>query len=216
MKNLFSLLVLALVLTMTAESFAQRFGVKGGLNLSNMLIKDDDKTYSDDFKMKPGIHIGVTAEFPMTEMLSFETGLLLSTKGFKLSREGYEGKMSLNYLDIPLTGKASFDIESVKVYGVFGPYVGIGISGKSKFENTYEGETEIDDDIVVWGSDKEESDFKRLDFGLTVGAGVELNAIQIGTSYNMGLANISPDTEDGRTNKNRVLQLSIAYKFGGE
>jgi hypothetical protein len=32
--------------------------------------------------MKTGFHIGATAEFPLTEIFSLETGLLLSTKGF--------------------------------------------------------------------------------------------------------------------------------------
>lgn len=214
MKNLSGLFVIVFVLTLATESFAQNFGVKGGLNLSTMLMKDNDKTYSDDFKMKPGFHIGATAEFPMTEMLSFETGLLLSSKGFKLSREGYEGKVSLTYLDIPLTGKAFFDIGDIKAFGVFGPYVGIGLSGKEKFDDTYEGEMETEERDVEWGSDAEESDFKRLDYGVIIGAGVELNAIQIGLSYNLGLANISPSTEDGYKVSNRVLALSIAYKFG--
>ncbi len=30
-----------------------------------MIIKDDDNTFSDDLKMKPGFHLGVTAEFPI-------------------------------------------------------------------------------------------------------------------------------------------------------
>lgn len=214
MRNLIGLFVCVFALTMATQSFAQNFRVKAGLNLSSMLIKDDNKTYSDDFKMKPGFHIGATAEFPVTEMFSFETGLLLSSKGFKLSREGYEGKVSLTYLDIPLTGKTFIDIRGIKAYGIFGPYIGIGLSGKEKFDNTYEGETETDENKIKWGSDEEESDFKRLDYGVIIGAGVELNVIQIGLSYNLGLANISPSTEDGYKISNRVLALSVAYKFG--
>jgi opacity protein-like surface antigen len=215
MKILIRLFVFVLVLTMASESFAQTFGLKGGLNLANMLIKNDDKTYSDDFKTKPGFHLGVTAEFPATEMFSFETGLLLSTKGFKTSSEDFEEKVSLLYLDIPLTGKASFDVEGVKVYGVFGPYIGMGLFGIYKTEDTYEGETETESESIVWGSEKGESDFKRFDMGLTMGAGVEINVIQIGLTYNLGLANISPYSDKGYKRNNRVLALSIGYKFGG-
>ncbi|GAB1453307.1 porin family protein [Draconibacterium sp.] len=214
MKNLIRLFVVVFVVTMASESFAQTFGLKGGLNLANMLIKNDDKTYSDDFKTKPGFHIGATAEFPATEILSFETGLLLSAKGFKLSREDYKEKMSLLYLDIPLTGKASFDVEGVKVYGVFGPYVGMGLFGMYKTEDTFDGETETDSETIDWGSVKGESDFKRLDYGLTMGAGVEINVIQIGLTYNLGLANISPYSDKGYKRNNRVLALSLGYKFG--
>ena len=216
MKNLITLFVLALalVLTMTAESFAQSFGVKAGLNLSTMLSKNDKRTFSDDFKMKPGFHIGVTAEFPIDEMFSFETGLLLSTKGYKISKEDYKQKVNINYLDIPLTGKASFDIADTKVYGLFGPYIGMGLSGKLKFEEIDFGETHTGEDNIDWGSDKELSDMKRLDFGITVGVGVEINSFQIGLSYNLGLANISPSTDGGSKVNNRVLGLSVGYKFG--
>lgn len=224
MKNLFRLLVVVIALTMTTEIFAQNFGIKAGLNLSNMLHKDDDDIFSEDYKIKPGFHIGATAEFPLSEMLSFETGLLLSTKGFRTSEEGtftgktykYEEKFNLLYLDVPLTAKATFDLGGAKIYGVFGPYVGMGLSGKGKYEETFGSETESGEEDVKWGSDEDESDLKRLDFGLTMGAGVELNSIQIGLTYGLGLANISPYTDGGTKIKNRVLGLSVGYKFGGK
>jgi len=220
MNNLMKLLIVVIALTLATESFAQSFGVKAGLNLSNMLAKDDDDTYSDDFKMHPGFHLGATAGFPITDMFSFETGLLLSTKGFNedFQEDGYEykDKVNLVYLDIPLTAKASFEVGSIAVFGVFGPYIGIGLSGKDKWELTIDGETESGEDKVKWGSDKENDDLKRFDFGLVMGAGVEINAIQIGLNYNLGLANISSYDEGGYTNKNKVLGISVGYKFGGE
>lgn len=224
MKKLINLSILAFLIVMASESFAQTFGVRGGLNLSNMLIKDDVETYSDEFEMNPGFHLGVTADFPISDVISFETGLLLSTKGFKISEketimgETYEIKNKLNlfYLDIPLTAKAMFDVGGAKIYGTFGPYIGVGLSGKSKFEMTFNGETESDEETIEWGSDENESDIKRLDFGLTAGAGVAINAIQFGLSYGLGLANISPFTEGGTSVKNRVLGISVGYNFGGK
>jgi len=59
--------------------------VKGGFNLSNVFVKDNDGTYTDDLKSKPGFNIGITAELPISEKVLFETGLLLSTKGFKIN-----------------------------------------------------------------------------------------------------------------------------------
>lgn len=224
MKNLMKLLIVGIAFIMATESYAQTFGVKAGLNLSNMLAKDDDDTYSDDYKMNPGFNIGATAEFPITEMFSFETGLLLSTKGFKISEEEtfmgetwkFEGEMNLFYLDIPLTAKASFNLGGAKIYGVFGPYIGMGISGKNKVEFTAMGETETDEKDIKWGSDEDEDDLKRFDFGLTMSAGIEISSIQFGLSYGLGLANISPYTDGGTKFSNRVLGISIGYKFGGK
>lgn len=224
MKKLINLSILAFLIVMASESFAQTFGVRGGLNLSNMLIKDDVETYSNEFEMNPGFHLGVTADFPISDVISFETGLLLSTKGFKISEketimgETYEIKNKLNlfYLDIPLTAKAMFDVGGAKIYGTFGPYIGVGLSGKSKFEMTFNGETESDEETIEWGSDENESDIKRFDFGLTAGAGVAINNIQLGLSYGLGLANISPTKDGGTKINNRVLGISVGYTFGGK
>ncbi|MDP3359679.1 MAG: porin family protein [Lutibacter sp.] len=199
-----------MLLTLATESFAQQFGIKAGLNLSNMLMKDDDDTYSDDFKMNPGFHIGPTMELPINETVSFETGLLLSTKGYKETFDGDTDKYNLLYLDIPLTAKATIDIGGSKIYGIFGPYIGIGLSGKAKYEE--DGESFEED--IKFGSDEDEDDLKRLDYGLTIGAGMEFNAIQIGLSYGLGLANISTYTDGGAKISNRVLGISLGYKFG--
>jgi outer membrane protein W len=216
MKYLVKLFVVVIAFTMiTDELLAQNFGLRGGLNLADMLLKVEDVSY--DAKMVPGFHIGVTAEFPISKILSFETGLLLSTKGSKISEKDvnyeFEEKDNLLYLDIPLTGKARFDVGGVNIYSVFGPYVGMGLSGKYKVKEKESGVTVTYEDDIEWGSD---GDYKRLDFGLTLGAGVEISSIQIGLTYNLGLANISPYTEGGTKVQNRVLGISVGYKFGGK
>lgn len=220
MKNSVKPGILVFLLFLGTESFAQIFGIKAGLNLSNILAKDDDVTYSDDFKMNPGFHIGPTVEFSINELFAFESGLLLSTKGTKISEKetymdetwSYSSKVNLLYLDIPLTAKANFDIGSLIIYGTFGPYIGMGISGKTKYEYTGNGETETDEEDINFGSD--EDDLKRLDYGITAGAGMEFNAIQIGITYSLGLANISNYADEVNKACNRVLGISVGYKFG--
>lgn len=210
------LIIVAIVFGMTTKSYAQIFGVKAGLNLSKMMIKGGNEIYSDNNGMKSGFHIGGTVEFPISEVFSLESGLQLSTKGFKsngsiLSVE-YNEKWNLYYLDIPLTGKAFFDVtDDIKMFGIFGPYLGIGLSGKT--EVTVLSKTENRD--VKWGSG-EDKDFKRLDSGLIFGAGVEFNSIQVELAYNLGLANIVAYRTGNSEAKNRVLEISIAYKFFGK
>jgi hypothetical protein len=224
MKNLLKLLILVAVFSITKESFAQSFGVKAGLNLSNLIVKDENDTYSDEYKMNPGFHAGVTAEFPINELISFETGLQISTKGYKTGiKETYSEvtyevnqKFNLIYLEIPLTAMASFNVGGTKIYGVFGPYIGMGISGKVKSEIKVTGmDTETDTETINWGTDADSDDLKRLDYGLTAGAGVNINSIRFGLIFSFGLANISSYTDYGSKIKNRVLGISMAYRFGG-
>ena len=226
MKNLVKLFLIVIAIMMATDKFfSQEFGIKAGFNSSNMHIVYDDMI-SIDANMKTGFHIGATAEFPLTEIFSLETGLLLSTKGFILKQlfteevdgYNYESKVNLSplYLDIPITAKASFDTGGgTKIYFVFGPYVGIGLSGTIKGEEIIsfkDGVTTSYENDIEWGSDID-SDFKRMDFGLIMGAGVELNSIQIGLNYSLGLPNILPKNNIVKF-RNRVLGISVGYKFG--
>jgi len=224
MKTIKNSLFVLLLITLASSSFAQSFGIKAGLNLSNMLMKDDDDTYSDDNKMLPGFHLGVVAEIPFSETFSFEPGLFLSTKGFKYSEEGteagetyeYKEKAVLYYIDIPLNLKANFGTGKTKFYGLFGPYIGMGLSGKYKSESTFMGETESDNSDVKWGSNSDDDDMKRFDFGISIGAGVQFGAINVGAGYALGLINTSAYTDNGYIMKNKVLSVSVGYKFGGK
>jgi hypothetical protein len=223
MKNLVKLFLIVIAIIMATDKlFSQEFGIKAGFNSSNMHIVNNRLFFTDDSNMKTGFHIGATAEFPLTEIFSLETGLLLSTKGFIFRNQlnelnigfNYESKVNLStlYLDIPVTAKASSYIGGTKIYFVFGPYVGIGLSGKMKGEVSIDGETTSQEIDIEWGSDIASSDLKRMDFGLIIGAGVELNSIQIGLNYSLGLANISPQTNVKI--RNRVLGISVGYRFG--
>ena len=82
MKNLVKLFLIVIAIMMATDNlFSQEFGIKAGFNSSNMHVVDDGSIISEDFNMRTGFHIGATAEFPLTEIFSLETGLLISTKG---------------------------------------------------------------------------------------------------------------------------------------
>lgn len=222
MKNLKRLIPVAMVLMMATETFAQSFYARAGFNMANMLMKDNDDTYSDDYKSKAGFQLGATVEFPFSDMFSLETGLGVSTKGFRFEeKEDFFGQTieikasnNLVYLDIPIVAKMYFDAgRSARIYGALGPYIGLGIAGKMKAEVTAGGSTDEESEKIKWGSDEEKDDFKPLDLGLLIGAGVEFDAIQVGLSYGLGLANISPYTENGAKAANRVFAITFAYRF---
>lgn len=210
MKNLIKLSIVALLLTIGTESFSQTFGVKAGLNLTNLNVEDNDF----DTKLNPGFHIGPMIDIPINEIFSFESGLFLTTKGLKYSENdnnsNYTSTINMYYIDVPLTAKLTHDLGSSKIYGIFGPYVGMGLNGKVKYEMTYDGNTVSEEEDIKFGSDE---DLNRLDYGLTLGAGLELNSLLFGLSYDLGLANMS--TDDNKIN-NRVLRLSVGYKFSGK
>jgi len=224
MKQITKITIFTLLFMLATTSFAQQFGIKAGLNLSNQLIKNYEKSFSDENKLKPGFHAGLVAQFPISGIFSFEPGLMLSTKGYKQYVDDAEiselrnlkHKLTLYYLELPINLRADFGSGDIKFYALFGPYAGLGLAGKMKTTYNFHGNDEKSESDIKWGTNAEEDDLKRFDFGLNAGAGVNLGTVDIGAGYTLGLANISPGTEGGFMRKNRVISVSIGYKFGGK
>lgn len=205
MKNLFRILTVLLILTTGNGAYAQRVGLMLGLNLSNLSIKNDDINFSkeNDFKMNPGIHLAVTIDVPLYKFLSFEGGILGTTKGYKCKYDLGPASVKVNeylfYLDFPLMIKGTLDLEAVKLYAEAGPYLGVGLYG---INITYTNIPGLDEDTtshtIEWGSGSG-NDRKRFDMGLTFGGGVEIGAVPIflNLSYDLGLVNMSAVTDNG-------------------
>ncbi len=184
------------------------FGPRAGLNLAS--IGGD----YEDAKMKIGFQVGGAANYEISDMFSLQPGLLLSMKGVNDDVEEGESSTSLGYLEIPVNGVLNFS--GFQIFA--GPYVGLGLFGKSKYE--YE-DISVDTDVqfVSDSKDVDEDKFglKRLDFGINAGLGYKMGALQIQAGYGLGLANMIPpydgeDPEDTYTNS--VIQLTVTYFLG--
>ncbi len=216
MKKVTKILMVVALATFSFNSFAQTFGVQAGLNMANVASKTAGE--KDDSKMLLGFNVGGTAEFAINDALSFQTGLILNTKGAKSEytyNEGgvdvkVENKANILFLDIPLNLKYKFD----KIYIAAGPYLGVGVTGKMKTKASAMGFSEEETIDVKFGNDAAEDHVKRLDFGLNIGAGVDFGAIGVGVQYGFGLANLQPEGDSDNFSKNRLLSISVAYKFG--
>jgi len=207
MKKLSKMFLIIVFVLFYTQSFGQMIGVKAGLNLANQIERNDDHTYSDDYKIKPGFHLGGIVNIPIMDMISVEPGLQISTKGYKRKDGDYKEKLNLVYLECPVLGKFTYEIGSVSLIGITGPVFGIGLSGKYKTE--YDGDK--DKETVNWGTDDDE--FRRPEVSFLIGAGIEMNSFQFTISYNMGLTNICNESNNGYRIKNRVIGLSAAYFF---
>ena len=206
MKNITVLFFVVFVLIFRQESFSQTLGIKAGLNLSNVVSKNN----AADFNIQPGFHAGATVEIPINRVFIFETDLLISTKGYRERAEiqflDMHEDVRTYYLEVPLLAKAFFEIPTMTFSVFAGPYLGIGIYGKDTGSLNANGELSSWSNKVAWGSQ-----FKRLDYGFVFGPGVQIKHIQISLSHGLGLANISPFS----TLKihNRVTAISVGYKF---
>ena len=223
MNNLFKLSILTLFLLGGIKSMAQNIVIKTGLNLSTMYFKNYSGTYNDDFELAPRFLFGITKGFTITESFSLESGLLFSSKGYKIDTyypvPTYSGEYLpiyesaiLNYIDMPISLKFTTSIKKIQIFGILGPYIAIGLSGKvSRKEYNIDGQGGLvyDGTIDYTGKIGKDGQWKRFDYGMQAGVGVIIQKIAFRINYSYGLANIA-QYED-TTNKNRILGLSLGY-----
>lgn len=192
--------------TEKAETGVQ-FGIRAGLNFSNISQKYEDDNVLSTFDSRTSFHFGVIADIPLMESLYIQTGLYFQEKGSK------SDGVTVNpmYLEIPVLASYRYNFSDAAQLQInFGPYLAYGIGGKFKYEDG-------DYDIDFFGDGEDENDnagFKRFDCGLQVGAGITLaKHYYIGVAYEFGLTNISHGDEDGLKTKNKNWMVSVGYTF---
>ncbi|MDX8339123.1 porin family protein [Draconibacterium sp. IB214405] len=211
MRIVARLLVMAFFTFLSVDLFAQTIGVKAGYTLSDMMIDEGGSIMTEQLNMRSGFHFGPTFEWGINEGAGIETALIITTKGIKINESesvndhwySIPSKVNLWYIDIPVFGKLYTNINALKIYGMLGPYVGVGLSGKIKLEN---------DRKIVWGPD-EDDDLHRFGLGLGVGGGLELNSFLFEFTGHFALNNISTKANTDVTMRNRSFMFSLGYKF---
>jgi len=129
------------------------------------------------------------------------------------TKEDQTLRLNLIYVDIPLLAKGYYSVRNNKIFGTVGPNLGLGLFGKSKTERTGTSQNTNEEHVIEWGSDKDEDYLKRLDLGLSVGAGIQVSDLEIGLNCQISLFNVSSFVNDGDKIRNRILALTLAYKF---
>ncbi len=180
MKKLF----LGIAIAASSLTFAQQFGAKAGLNVSNLS--------NSELNSKAGFYAGVFMNAPLSAQFNIQPELLYNNLGAKES--GY--KLNLDYISVPVMfqykATPQFFLEA-------GPQFNVLVSAKAK-----EGSNSIDIKDEV----------KGFDFGLGLGAGYWFTEkIGANVRYVAGLSDIAKDNEGGDAAKNNTFQVGLNFKF---
>lgn len=172
-----------------------KWDARVGMNFSNM-------TKADNTKALPGFQLGVGMDYGFSENWSLQSGLMISSKGYKYDykdedyNESYKARPI--YLDIPILAAYKFNIsDNTKFVINAGPYLAFGLGGKYNYD---EGE-----DPKIFKDYEDEKGWKRFDLGIQYGIGLE-----IGDHYLVNLTGQNgfispvdyPDGYDGDKPKN--------------
>lgn len=187
MKNLFFTVIGLLSLILTTNAQNVQFGVKAGMNISN--LSGD----ADGLDSRTSIQFGLAAEISISEQFSVQPELIYSTQGAE--DKEYDEKLKLDYINVPLIAKY-YVIKGLSIEA--GPQIGFLISAKSEFDGE-------DEDI--------KDGLNGIDFGIDLGLGYKLdNGINFGARYNLGLSDIEDEFDDYKVH-NSVFQISVGYWF---
>ncbi len=211
----FVLILMAVALTAGVAMAQPKFGVKAGLNLSQ-ISKDSDIDGDEASKMLPGLFVSGHVNFGFGEFFGFQPEVMFSMQGGKQSESGTEmgmsydltSKMKLNYINVPLL----FEVKPITNFSLFvGPQIGINISKSLDASGTIAG-IEIPSDLIneyIGGA----IETKTIDFAAVVGVQYAImNHFLISARYNLGFTP-ALDYEGVKGSANRVIQIGIGWQF---
>jgi hypothetical protein len=223
MKKL-TMILAALAVTLSVNAQV-KFGVKAGLNVSNISNVSTsalgmDATALESDGMAIGFHAGAFVNFSFGRLFGLQPEVLFSMQGGKQKLGQLAGgsdaiDFTFDYINVPVL----FEIKPFANFGILvGPQVGLNIyKSASNGEETYSGSDFDDSFEEIGGSDL----FKSLDFAVALGVQYTfINHLTIGARYNLGLTNtFSSTVSESIVNvnvsgwKNNVAQVSIAWSF---
>lgn len=229
------LLMAAVCIAFFTTAKSQRIYVQGGVNLSNISTSNSGATQKNN--MLTSFNAGILVRSNMAEPVALETGLLLEGKGAKSdtyltsSTDDNYVKSRFNplYLELPLNivFRLPLQTSSSNIFINAGPYVAMGIGGKSKVDSKFLGvasssskdiEFNNDDPTTNQQEDASYNKLKRFDYGVNIGAGFDLGKVLLKANYGLGLAKINSKSTDNSSNdkdKYRVWSISVGIPFGG-
>lgn len=223
MKKL--MIVSALVIIAAVQANAQMY-IQGGLNLANITKTNDGQTEKNN--MLTTFNVGFMSRFGLSKVFDLESGLLLTGRGSKAETYFNGGndyvRSTFNplYLEVPLNAVVRVPVAMGNhLFFHAGPYVAIGIAGKSKMESkigplmsssTNTIKFSNDDPFTSQQDDAAYDKLKRFDFGLNLGGGLQFKRLILKANYGLGFSKIN-STESNNTandkNKYRTVSLSV-------
>lgn len=205
MKKIISLLVLAMAIMFASTADAQiKFGVKGGLNLTDISFSQDVFNTSN----RTGFFVGPTVKFTLPVIgLGVDAAALFDQRDGKVD----ETTVKQQSINIPVNLRYNIGLGSLAgIYFAAGPQFGFNVG----------------DDSYNWtdaNSYKNTFQIKKSNFSVNLGAGITLlKHLEIGAAYNIvcgktGEINVWDASKKAITNTTRSRynswQISAAYYF---
>jgi hypothetical protein len=191
-KGILLFLLTALVFVADAQDVA--FGLKGGLNFSNLKMDDVESS------SRTGYHAGIFVRGKFNKF-AVQPEVLFSTLENKIEYSGGLGSLenSFTYVTVPVMLKF-YVVSGLNLQA--GPQFLFLVNGDQKFESP-----------LVSGKRDITDAYKKSDVSVSVGGGFDFGfGLNLDLRYNLGLTDIN-EAEDGEDVKSRVIMVSLGWNF---
>ncbi|MCK9304147.1 MAG: porin family protein [Bacteroidales bacterium] len=193
-------LLLTLVLLSATTTFSQvRFGIKGGLGFANM--SNVSSNLENTWNNQTGYHFGLALQMKVPFIgLAIQPELLYSTVRTTLENDP-ANEVNIDYLTLPINLQLGADLLLFRPFILASPFVSYVMKNNTRLE------------------DQPFDDINRFDYGIGLGAGIDIWKLQIVGKYNWGLGKLQSagaQWDQAETYKNATLQgfqLSVALLF---
>jgi hypothetical protein len=185
-----------------AKDSAFSWGLKAGVNFANVLLAPDVPPGSSK-SGRTGFLGGAFAEARLSDTFSIQLEAFYTQKGFEITSAAGKATFRIDYLELPLTAKATFGSGPLRPYLFAGPNVGFRLSANAE---TGSGSVDFQDAT------------RTTDLALDLGAGVlyRLNpgtALVLEGRYSVGFVNIFNTGPAGGTVNTRDLKILAGVSF---
>ena len=200
MRKFFTLVVLVAATLVAIPAQAQfKFGLKGGLNITDMSFSSDVLESSN----RAGFFIGPTVKFTLPIVgLGVDASALYDQREAKV--KGTDNKLKQQAINIPINLRYDIGLGSLAaVYLAAGPQFGFNIGDKHQT---------LIEDVSDWK-------LNTSNFSVNVGAGVMLlGHLQVGANYNIvcgktGEVIVFDGVREVVRGRSNTWQISAAYYF---
>lgn len=191
MKKLLMAAVVAFLFTNASAQVPVGFGVKAGMNSTNLKFSGDGFNFNPDSKI--GFYAGLLADIGVSTNFSVQPEAMYALMGAKSGSD----KLNLSYVNVPVLLK--YKTQGLSL--VAGPQIGLLVSAK---EDDGSNNTDVKDE------------FKSTDFGILIGAGyTTLSGFGFDARYQFGVSNIADDVDPNidATVKNNGFTFGVHYIF---
>ena len=198
--TLFTCLLIITGITAMAQTSKFTYGIKGGVNYSNLKTKDDLTNEKNIMGYQAGIFSRVGGAG-----LYFQPELYLGTKGNEFTSLvmnsamiNVKGKIKFTTLDLPLLVGTKIGSNKLNLRFMGGPILSFIIDENNTLGSAY-------NSVIDFGN------YKKQTLGFQAGSGIDLGNLTFDVRYESGLSNVSQSEKYSQ--QQNLVHLSLGFKL---